>query len=81
MGNEKHGTDSCLVGGHHFVQRGDELIDEDAVNKTHARHIRVQFDSLQYFELLAKYPKTFPAFKGARNVKLAVGDTVYEVYV
>ena len=71
---------SCLVGGHHFVQKGDELIDEAARNRPDAKRVRVRFDSLEYFELLARYPKVFPAFRGARRVTLAEGDTVYEVH-
>ena len=75
-----HALDSCLVAGHKFYQEGDELIDVAAKGMPQARHVQVRFDSIEYFELLAKYPKTLPAFKGARKVQLAVDDTVYEVH-
>jgi hypothetical protein len=67
------------VGGHQFVQKGQHVIDSAADKISNPRRIEVRFDSREYFELIAKYPKTLRAFKGARYVILAVGDTVYEV--
>ena len=70
---------SCLVGGHQFVQRGVKVIDAAAEKISNPRHIQVRFDSREYFELIARHPKTLSAFKGARHVTLVVGDTIYEV--
>ena len=70
----------CRVGDRSFVQCGTELIDVGVAKISQPNHVRVRFDSRQYFELLARYPKTLPALKAARCVKIAVGNTIYEIY-
>jgi hypothetical protein len=71
---------SCVIHGHHFVQRGKTWVDSEVEKIPDARHIRVRFDSHEFFELLIKYPKALPYVAANRNVTLALGDTVYEVY-
>lgn len=71
---------SCVIQGHRFVQRGGTWIDSEVEKLPNARRIRVRFDSLEFFELLIKYPKTLPYVTATRNVQLALGDTVYEIY-
>ena len=73
-------TGSCLVGGHSFRQQGDILVDAAARHIPNPKHVRLRFDSREYFELLARHPKTLPAFRSARHVQLALGDTIYDVY-
>jgi hypothetical protein len=71
---------SCVIAGHHFVQRGKTWVDTEVEKKPDARRIRVRFDSLEFFELLIKYPKALPYVTVNRNVALALDDTVYEIY-
>ena len=71
---------SCVIHGHHFVQRGKTWVDAEVDRKPDARRIRVRFDSLEFFELLIKYPKALPYVTTNRNVALALDDTVYEIY-
>ena len=71
---------SCLIQGHHFVQRGVTWVDTEVDKMPNARRIRVRFDSREFFELLIKYPKTLPYVTSARNVELALDDTIYEIY-
>jgi hypothetical protein len=71
---------SCMIHGHHFIQREGRWVDTDVEKMPEARRIRVRFDSREFFELLIKYPKTLPYVTSARNLDLAVGDTVYEIY-
>jgi hypothetical protein len=71
---------SCVIRGHHFVQRGRTWVDTEVDKIPNAKRIRVRFDSHEFFELLIKYPKTLPYVTSARNVELALDDTVYEIY-
>jgi hypothetical protein len=71
---------SCLVHGRQFIQRGNQWIDAKVEEMPEARHIRVRFDSREFFELIIKYPKTLPYLSGTRNIQLALDDTVYEIY-
>ncbi len=71
----------CLVRGHRFLQEGREWVDE-AVQfmPTQARRIRVRFDTPEFFKLLVKQPDLLPNRISARNVQLALGDTISENY-
>ena len=71
---------SFLVNGRQFIQRGKQWIDTHAEKMPAARHIRVRFDSREYFELLIKYPKVLPFLSRTRNIQLALDNTVYEVF-
>jgi hypothetical protein len=71
---------SCVIHGHHFVQRGQTWVDAEIEKMPEARRVRVRFDSREFFELLVKYPKTLPYVTAARNVELALGDTIYEIH-
>lgn len=71
---------SCVIHGHHFVQRGNMWVDTEVEKMPEARRIRVRFDSREFFELLIRYPRTLPYVTAARNVQLALDDTVYEIY-
>ena len=55
-------------------------MDADVEKMPHARRIRVRFDSREFFELIIKHPKTLPFVSSARNIQLAVDDTIYEIY-
>ena len=74
------GAPSCVIQSHHFVQRGKTWVDDEVEKIPQARRIRVRFDSLEFFELLIKYPKALPYVTTNRNVALALDDTVYEIY-
>jgi hypothetical protein len=71
---------SCVIHGHHFVQREGRWVDADVEKMPDARRIHVRFDSREFFELLIKYPKTLPYVTTTRTVELALGDTVYVIY-
>ena len=75
---------SCVIQGHHFVQRGKTWVDTEVEKIPRARRIRVRFDSLEFFDLLIKYPKALPYVTTYvttnRNVALSLDDTVYEIY-
>ena len=70
-----------MADDHRFVQGGKMSTDAKVENLArNSPRIRVRFDSRQFFELLIKYPKTLPYVQSARNVRLALGNTIYEIY-
>jgi hypothetical protein len=69
-----------MVRGRKFIHRGSQWVDEAVETMPNARHIRVRFDSPEFFRLLVKRPELVPNMGIARNVQLALGDTVYEIY-
>jgi hypothetical protein len=74
----KENLATFFVNGHRFVQKGQELIDTAAERAPRARRVRIRFDSREYFDLLARHPKSLLTL--ARNVCLNLDDTVYEIY-
>lgn len=78
--NDTFDRPSCVIHGHHFIQRGNQWVDADVEKMPNARRIRVRFDSREFFELIIKHPKTLPYVSTTRNIQLAVEDTVYEIY-
>ncbi len=71
---------SCLLDGHAFTQEGDHWIDAAVRRMPGAKRVRVRYDSKEFFDLLARYPKMRRCFNGARKVALALDNTIYEVY-
>jgi hypothetical protein len=69
-----------LVRGRKFILRGSQWVDEVVETMPEARHIRVRFDSPEFFRLLVKRPELLPNIGSARNVQVALGDTIYEIY-
>ncbi len=69
-----------LVRGRRFILRGSQWVDEVVETMPEARHIRVRFDSPEFFQLLAKRPELVANIGSARHVQVALGDTIYEIY-
>jgi hypothetical protein len=82
MKSQTHQDESndLLINGRHFVQRGDQWVDTKVERMPEARRVRVRFDSREYFELVIRHPRDVPMISGARNVQVALADTVYEIY-
>jgi len=71
---------SQYVGGRTFCQNGNQWIDSEVQRQANAKKVRVQFNSKEYFELLAKSPKVQAWLALGQNVQFVLGDAVYEVY-
>lgn len=76
----EHTPETFFVRGRKFIHRGSQWIDEAVENMPDARHIRIRFDTPEFFRLLAKRPELVPNIGIARNVQVALGDTIYEIY-
>jgi hypothetical protein len=71
---------ACLVRGRRFVQRGDNWVDEAVEHMPQAKRIRVKFDTPEFFKLLLKRPDLLEGLSSARNMQVALGDTIYEIF-
>ena len=69
---------SRFVNGRAFFQNGNQWVDANAQNLT--RQTRIRFNSEEYFDLLKKHPETAQWLALGRNMLLAVGDMVYEIF-
>jgi hypothetical protein len=63
-----------------FTRRGNPGLDEATSRLPDAQRIRIRFDSREFFDLLARYPKLLPYLAAGRNVQIALGGRIYEVY-
>jgi Ca-activated chloride channel family protein len=69
-----------FVGGRSFYQNGNQWIDATIQKLKNAKRVRVQLDSKEYFELLAKKPETAPWLALGQNVQFALNDIIYEIF-
>jgi len=69
-----------FVNGRNFFQNGNQWIDTRVQKLPQAKKVRIQFNSQEYFDLLAKEPQVRPWLALGQNVQFALGEKVYEVY-
>ncbi len=70
---------SRFVAGKNFYQNGAQWIDADAQKLPEAKRVCVQFNSPEYYDLIAKNPKALAWFSVGKNVQLLLNGTVYDV--
>jgi hypothetical protein len=63
-----------------LARRGGHPVPETTTRAPDAQRVRIRFDSREFFDLLQRYPKLLPYVTAGRNVQVALGDRVYEVY-
>ncbi len=69
-----------FVGGRNFFQNGDQWIEAGVQKLPNARHVRVQFGSPEYFQLLTRHPEAAPWLALGQHVQFVVAGEVYEVF-
>ena len=69
-----------FVAGRSFYQNGNQWIDATIQKLKEPKRVRVQFGSVEYFDLVAKKPETRPWLALGQNVQFALNDTIYEVF-
>jgi len=68
-----------FVHGRAFYRNGSVWVDSRAQTLAKARRVPVQFNSQEYFELLAKNQHALAWFAIGPNADVVIGDAVYEV--
>ena len=69
-----------FVGGRSFYQNGNQWIDATIQKLKDPKCIRVQLNSKEYFDLVARKSEARPWLALGQNVQFALGETVYEIY-
>ena len=72
--------ESKFVNGRTFYLNGNQWVDSQVQKLSNAKRVRVQFNSDEYFDLIAKQPKALAWLAIGKNVQFALGDTIYEIY-
>ena len=57
-----------------------QWIDSAVQKHPNAKHVRIQFASAEYFDLVAKQPKALPWLALGQNVQFVLDNTVYDIY-
>jgi len=76
----KYSQQSQFVNGRNFFQNGNQWMDSEVQNNQSAKHIRLQFNSKDYFDFLAKNTQALPWLALGQNVQFVLDGVVYEVY-
>jgi Ca-activated chloride channel family protein len=71
---------SRFIGGRTFFQNGNQWIDANVQKLAQGSKVRVQFNSTEYFNLVAREPRVRPWLALGQNVQFTLGSTIYEVY-
>jgi Ca-activated chloride channel family protein len=69
-----------FVAGKSFFQNDKQWIDSDVQKHPKAKRVRIQFGSVEYFELVAKNAKALPWLALGQNVQFILDDTFYDIY-
>ncbi|HUO09042.1 MAG TPA: VIT domain-containing protein [Phycisphaerae bacterium] len=68
-----------IVNNRSFFLNGNQWTDTSVQQNAGGKHVKVLFNSDDYFDLLRKHPETAQYLALGSNVTLMVGDTVYDV--
>ncbi len=71
---------SQFVAGKSFFLNGQQWIDAAVQKQPNAKHVRIQFGSAEYFDLVAQKPQVSPWLALGQKVQFVLGDTVYDIY-
>src|SRR6266516_2991434 len=69
-----------FAGGRSFYQNGNQWIDGSVQKLKNPKRVRIQFNSKEYFDLVAKKPETLPWLALGQHVQFALDGTIYEVF-
>jgi len=69
-----------FVAGRNAFQNGNQWVDSLAQKQANAKHVRIQFNSTEYFALAAKEPQALPWLALGQNVQFVLNGSVYEIY-
>jgi Ca-activated chloride channel family protein len=69
-----------FVAGKNFFQNDKQWIDSAVQTNPKARHVRIQFGSEDYFDLIAKNAQVLPWLALGPNVQFVFNNTLYDIY-
>jgi Ca-activated chloride channel homolog len=69
-----------IVNNRSFFLNGNQWTDADVQNaKSDAKHVKIAFNSKEYFDLLTKYPDASQYLSLGNNLTLTLGGTIYDI--
>jgi Ca-activated chloride channel family protein len=69
-----------FAGGKSFFWNDSRWVDSSVQKFSEAKHVRIQFNSQEYFDFIAKCPQALPWLALGQNVQFILGGLVYEIY-
>jgi Ca-activated chloride channel family protein len=69
-----------FVSGKNFFQNDKQWIDPSIQTVKNAKHVRIKFNSDDYFALARKNPAALPWLALGRNIQFVLNDEIYEIY-
>ena len=76
----QYSQQSQFVNGRNFFQNGAQWTDSEVQKNQAAKHTRLQFNSPEYFDFLAKNQQALPWLALGQNVQFVLDGVVYEIY-
>jgi Ca-activated chloride channel family protein len=76
----QYAQQSQFVNGRNFFQNGNQWMESEVQNHQAAKHTRLQFNSPEYFDFLAKNQQALPWLALGQNVQFVLNGVVYEIY-
>jgi hypothetical protein len=77
---EQYTQQQRYVNGRNFFQNGNQWVDSTVQDNQSAKHVRIQFNSAEYFDLISKQPQSLPWLALGNNVQFVLNGAVYEIY-
>ena len=69
-----------FVTGRNAFQNGNQWMDSLVQRNQNAKHVRIQFNSPEYFALASSQPKALPWLALGQNVQFVLDNTIYDIY-
>jgi len=69
-----------FVNGRSFYLNANQWVDSLVQKAPNAKRVRLQFNSPEYFDFIAKESKALAWLALGKNVHFVLADTVYEIY-
>lgn len=69
-----------FVAGRNAFLNNNQWVDSLVQKNAKAKHIRIQFNSTEYFALAANEPKALPWLALGQNVQFVLNGSIYEIY-
>lgn len=76
----QYSQQSQFVSGKTFFLNGNQWVDSAVQKASDAKHVRIQFGSQDYFELIANKPQVTPWLAVGQNLQFVWQGTVYEIH-
>lgn len=69
-----------FVAGKNFFLNGNQWLDTEVQNASKAKHVKIQFNSKEYFALIRTNQQALPWMSQGSNVQFLMNGLVYEIY-